>query len=96
MKKTRLVLKKKFVIMLIVFFLSLGIYSFAKIILWYKDSLTTEEKINELNDKTDIVEINDNENTQIVNAELSENIDKSNPYWDYIKMNLMDVSFDKL
>ena len=96
MKKTRLVLKKKFVIMLIVFFLSLGIYSFAKIILWYKDSLTTEEKINELNDKTDIVEVKDSEKTQIVNAELSENIDKSNPYWDYIKMNLMDVSFDKL
>lgn len=41
-----------------------------------------------------ITEVKDNENTEII--EQKEEIQKNNPYWDYIKMNLINVDFEEL
>ena len=40
-----------------------------------------------------ITEVKDNENTEII--EQKEEIQKNNPYWDYIKMNLINVDFEE-
>ena len=68
--------------------------SMYNIIKWKIDSNKTKNQINELSEITEINEVEDNENTEII--ELTEEIDEFNPYWDYIKMNLIDVDFSEL
>ena len=66
-------------------------FSLLKIINWKKDSYNTNIQVNELVNIADITE--NNENYEIINQE-----DKieDDPYWDYIKMNLINVNFDEL
>lgn len=54
----------------------------------------TEKQINEINTSTEVKEVNDTIDTIIVNPPKEEN--KENPYWDYIKMNLINVNFKDL
>lgn len=71
--------------------LSISIFNIVK---WKLDS---NEIINEVNDIQDIVEVketNNEENVEII--EQTEEIPPFNPYWDYIKMNLIDVDFSEL
>lgn len=70
------------------------IISIYNIIKWKIDSNKTKNKISEITEITEIKEIEDNENTKII--EQPEEIPQFNPYWDYIKMNLIDVKFDEL
>lgn len=76
-------------VLIAVFAVLLG-FSVFKIIDWSKDS----SKIgSEISDISNIVTVQESigEETVIESAE-----DKSNPYWDYIKMNLIDVDFSEL
>ncbi len=70
------------------------IVSILNISLWKKDSDKTNEEINEIQEVTEIEEKEDSENTEIIEQE--EEIPQFNPYWDYIKMNLIDVDFTEL
>src|SRR5574344_1050884 len=70
--------------------LCFSLYGIAK---WKIDSKNTNDEIDNLNTFTEVTEINDSENTEIIN---SDEIDKSNPYWDYIKTPLINVDFDNL
>ena len=70
----------------------LNIYSLYQIYLWYKDSEDVQTYTEDINNSVEISEINDDKNVTIVKSDE----DKSNPYWDYIKMNLIDVDFSKL
>lgn len=77
----------------ILFLIGLSIAIF-NIIKWKLDS---NEIINETTDIQDIVkikEINDKGNIEVI--EQAEEIPPLNPYWDYIKMNLIDVEFSDL
>ena len=58
------------------------------------DAKNTEKQINEINTSTEVKEVNDTIDTIIVNPPTEEN--KENPYWDYIKMNLINVNFKDL
>ncbi len=81
-------------LLLFLFGLILFIYSIINIVGWYKDSKSASKIISEINNIASVTEIDDSsENTQIVE---SENIESSNPYWDYIKMKLIDVDFSEL
>jgi len=81
-----------FFIMIISFVsFSISIYS---VILWKRDSINTNDEIDKIKEITKIEEIKDSVNTEIIEQE--EEIDKFDPYWDYIKMNLMDVDFNEL
>ena len=86
MKKN--IIYKLLIIILIILF-SISIY---KIIKWNIDNNKTNKIINNI--KTEVIESEDNDNTEIIEQE--ESIDKNDPYFDYIKMNMIDVNFDNL
>lgn len=95
MKIKKRKLKWKNIILLLIILTSfiLLVISFIDIIKWKLDSKKIDEQTNEVMDIVDIEEISDNENTEIIEQE---NIPESNPYWDYIKMNLINVDFTEL
>lgn len=70
------------------------IYSIYNIIIWKLDSNKTNNQIEEIQEETSIIEIKDNSNTEIIKQEKE--MPKSNSYWDYINMNMIDVKFDEL
>ncbi len=92
--KRKLILKKQVLISLMLLFISLIIFSGFKIITWYLDSKDVQKSLENITEKTKVEEVEDNENTIVV----GENIDipKENPYWDYIKMKLINVDFKAL
>ena len=82
---------------LIVHFISflcviLIIFSGYKIYVWYKDSNDIQVYTDEINNSVTIDKISDDENVIVVKS----NEAKSNPYWDYIKMDLIDVNLSEL
>lgn len=89
-------LKWKNIILILIFlilFITLNI-SIYNIIKWKLDSNKTNEEINTIQENTNIEEVKDNKGTEIIKQ--AEKISKENPYWDYIKMNMIDVNFDNL
>lgn len=88
-KKKKRRIKKKILVLILLCAL---IYSGYNIYNWKKDSNNTQEQAEQYSNQVEIAEIVDNENTQIVESDEEE----TNPYWDYIKMNLLDVDFTEL
>lgn len=95
-KKKRYKLKWKNLIALIIFLIAFIflIKSGISLINYFIDTNKTNDEIKEIEDVVEIEEIEDNDNTEIIKQE--EDIPKENPYWDYIKMNLINVNFDEL
>lgn len=95
-KIKKIKLKWKNIILILIFlilFITLNI-SIYNIIKWKLDSNKTNEEINTIQENTNIEEVQDNKGTEIIKQ--AEKISKENPYWDYIKMNMIDVNFDNL
>lgn len=69
------------------------IISNGNILKWYLDLNKINKQLNNFEKKVTIEKINE-ENTKTTQQE--EQIKTSDPYWDYIKMNLIDVDFSKL
>ena len=95
-KINKIKLKWKNIILILIFlilFITLNI-SIYNIIKWKLDSKKTNEEINTIQENTNIEEVQDNKGTEIIKQ--AEKIPKENPYWDYIKMNMIDVNFDNL
>lgn len=90
-KKTRL--KNILILIISLILLITLIISIVNIVKWWIDSNNTNNQIEEIQNIVNVVEITDNDNTEIIEQE---NIPKSNPYWDYIKMNLINVDFNEL
>lgn len=88
--------KFKNIILLIIILISIiGLCtSIINIIKWKQDSTKTEKQAEKLEKIAKPTEKKDTENIKII--EQQEEIPKENPYWDYIKMNLIDVDFKKL
>lgn len=84
--------KKLFINILMIIFIFLFCFSLYKIINWKKDSAKITKELNKIFEKVDIKESTDN--SEIV--EQQDTPKKDNPYWDYIKMSLIDVDFSKL
>ncbi len=95
-KKKLLRIKWVNTILFIAFITSLiiSIISFRNIILWHTENTKTSIQLENINKVTKIEIIEDNENTEII--EQKEEIPKTNPYWDYIKMDLINVDFTEL
>ncbi len=92
-KKTKLVLKKKFIVLFLIVFGSICLYSSYNILRWAKDARNTKKQVEEIQEITKVYEVEDNDATQIVNPPQDED---DNIYWDYIKMNLINVDFNNL
>lgn len=73
---------------------SIFLLSSIQIIKWTIDNKNTDSQTNKITEITKIKEIEDNENTEIVNNEIV--IDKNAPYWNFIKMNMIDADFNEL
>ena len=70
------------------------IYSGIQILKWFKDTNEIKDEMNQINEIVAVTETADEEDAEIIESEKKE--DKSSPYWDYIKMNLIDVDFREL
>lgn len=88
--------KRKLVAFLFMFvFIGVGVFSGVKVLAWKMDSDNTYAQIEMINDNVVIEEVEDTEATEIVNPPEEEE-NSANPYWDYIKMNLINVDFTNL
>lgn len=89
--------KKKKNILLSFFLLiciALFIYSLIQILKWYKDSKSIKDELSTLNEIVTITEtVVEDEKAEVIESKEEQ---KSSPYWDYIKMNLIDVDFTEL
>lgn len=94
-KKKKLKLKKKNFILFIIFLILIGgiVISLFNILVWFKDSHNISKQTENILEVTNIENVPDNENTV---TKDDSSIDKSDPYWDYIKMDLIDVDFNEL
>lgn len=90
--KKHIKIKWKNLLSLVIAYISivLIITSSIKIIKWKLDSNNTKEQTTNINEPKEII---DNKNEEIIEQE---EIPKENPYWDYIKMNLIDVDITEL
>ena len=77
----------------IICFITLSISIF-NIIRWKLDSNKINDEINNTKNITEIKEIDSEENIEII--EQIDEISPTDPYWDYIKMSLIDVDFSEL
>jgi len=88
-------LNKKNLVLLIILLISIILLFIAlfNVIFWFIDNGNINKQIDDINYVTKVEVINDNENTEIIEQD---NIKKSDPYWDYIKMDMINVDFDEL
>ena len=91
MKKRKIKWKNIIVLVLFLIFLTLLIISLFNIIKWKIDSNKIDEQVNKFQEIVDIE--NSNGDEKIIEQD---NIEASNPYWDYIKMDLINVNFNEL
>lgn len=94
-KKKKLKLKKKNFVLFIIFLILIGgiVISLFNILVWFKDSHNINKQTENILEVTNIENVPDNENTV---TKDDSSIDKSDPYWDYIKMDLINVDFNEL
>ena len=93
MNKRRIKWDKIFLFSIILVLLITFIISTINIIKWLVDSKEANKNIEQVQEQTDIIEIEDSTNTEVIEPI---EIKKEDPYWDYIKMNLIDVNFNEL
>ena len=93
-KKEKKKLKNIIPILLMIVFGVLLIISIIKIIGFNKDNDNTSKHIEIVQDEAKIEEVEDDDNTEIIEQPVK--VPKANPYWDYIKMNMINVDFTEL
>jgi len=88
-------LNKKNLLLLIILFISILSLFFAifNVLFWFIDNRNINKQIDDINYVTKVEVVNDNENTEIIEQD---NIQESDPYWDYIKMDMINVDFNEL
>ena len=82
-----------FITICFMFFFLMFAFSLYNIIKWNIDASRTNKEIDELVDITPIEKIKDNSNTEVI---PQDDIDYDNPYWEYIKYDLINVNFTEL
>lgn len=84
--------KKLLLIIATLIFILIFIYSGFNVLTWYIDNKNIDKQVEIILEKTNINEVIDNDKTEVIENK----VDKSDPYWDYIKMNLINVDFSEL
>lgn len=93
-KKRKLKWKNVIIILIVTALILTLIISIFNIVKWKIDSNKTNEEITNIQEDIDVDEVEDTENTEII--EPVEEPPKENPYWDYINMNMINVDFNVL
>ena len=91
-KRRRRRIKIKWVIVVLLFFVAVILYSTYKIVNWNVDNKKAETITKKIEEITEVVEVEDTPDTEILNEEE----DKNNPYWYYITFPLIDVDIMEL
>lgn len=92
MKKKKLRFRKWVIAVFFVFFLSILLIGSIGIYFWLNDNNEIDKIQEKVVDDTKVKEKEDNDNTEQINPPE----DKADDYWDYIKMNLLEVDFNDL
>lgn len=93
-KKKKLKFRIQCVVISFIIFLTFSLISVYNIFKWKSDNDNIDNIMIEVSEGVEVVEIEDSDETEIINPPQEEK--KENLYWDYIKMNLIDVDFEKL
>lgn len=88
----RLSVKKIVMFFLFLICLFIFVFSLIRIIGWKKDNDSIDKIVADISSITEVLNVEDSDNVTIVDPD----VDDSNPYWDYIKMNLISVDFSEL
>ena len=91
-RKKKLRFRKWVIVVFLLFFLGIFTFSAYKIYAWYSDNKKVDNLSDDVLKNTKVKEKKDNDNTENVNPPE----DTSNDYWDYIKINLLEVDFNEL
>lgn len=96
MKRRKIKIKWKNIILILIIITSIItlLISIFNIIKWKIDSDKTNYEITNIQENINIEEIQDTENTEIIEPVIE--VPKENPYWDYINMNMINVDFNGL
>lgn len=86
--------RRKITLIALIIFSILAVVSSLYIVQWFKDNKDSEKTTQEIEKIAEVTEIEDNINTEIIEQE--EEILKDDPYWDFIKLNLINVDFTDL
>ena len=92
MKKKKFRISSIFIAICFIFFVTMFAFSLYNIIKWNIDAKKTNEEIDDLVSITTVEKIKDNPKTEVIEQE----VDSANPYWDFIKYDLINVNFDEL
>ena len=68
------------------------IYASIHLYKWYQDSSNIDKEYNDISNITATQEVDDSNDVKIIESNES----KTSPYWDYIKMKLINVDFSEL
>ena len=93
-RKRKIKWKNFILLLLIVICFTTLIISLCNIVKWKNDSNDTIKQLDNIQETIKVWEVIDNDNTEIIIQE--EDINEFNPYWDYIKMSLINVDFQEL
>lgn len=91
-RKKKLRFRKWVIVVFLIFFFSIFAFSAYRVYAWYNDNKKVDNLTDDVVKNTKVKEKEDNDNTENVNPPE----DVSNDYWDYIKMNLLEVDFNEL
>ena len=91
-KKKKLRFRKWVIVVFLIFFLSIFLVSASKVFNWFNDNNKVDNITEDILENVKVKEKKDNENTENINPPE----DKWNDYWDYIKMNLLEIDFNQL
>lgn len=93
MRKRRIKWRNIFLLLIFIVSIIFITISIINLLKWRNENKRTQEILNKI-DTSIVKEVIEDENSNIEIIESEE--EESNPYWDYIKMNLIDVDFKEL
>ena len=84
--------KNNKIILITILLIGTLFFSLINIFGWFKDNQQIDEEVTQIEEKIEVQEVEDNDNTQIIENKVK----KDDLYWKYIKMNLINVDFKDL
>lgn len=93
--KKRLRKDRVFLLVLLLFFSTIFIFSAFKVIEWLSDNNNTDKVIEKINNDVKVDEVKDNENTEVIDEEPTAP-EKVSDYFYYITYPLINVDFESL
>ena len=93
--KKRLRKDRVFLLVLLLFFSTIFIFSAFKVIEWLSDNNNTDKVIEKIKNDVKVDEVKDNENTEVIDEEPTEP-EKVSDYFYYITYPLINVDFESL